>query len=718
MKFSYILLINILLLLSGSAFAQQISGKLVDENGDGLYEVNVKIHLGQNNYEAITDIDGNFSFDGITNVDDDVLPQGYSVSDNYPNPFNPKTRLNVNLPADGNVKIIIYNLLGEQVADKIQKQLSAGTNFLDIELNGLSNGIYIARIVIDEKYSVTKKLMLIYGTQHLNSSELSNLNFTQPHLSKSNTANLQIDSLVAFNPIIGRKVFTSLPPYVGQVLDLGSFEIARYCPDMPTINYEGKMYNTVLIGEQCWLKENLDVGIIVSGSSDMSNNGIVEKYCYGNDTINCNEYGALYQWDEVMQYTNQEGAKGICPDGWHVPTKAELEILKVTLNSDGNALKGIGQGSGSAAGTNSSGFSALLSGSRGFLSNFGGIAERTNFWSSFLTDSLNVQNLYLSNTNNSIFLISTNKESGFSVRCISGEGAMVNNPPLIPNSPNPQNDSTDVFLSADLSWNCEDPDGDALTYDIYFGVDPNPSLAVSGHDTTSYDPGILDETTTYYWKIAANDGQVSTEGPVWSFTTSNGEGEPCPEIPTILYAGKLYNTVKIGSQCWIKENLDVGEMIIGTLNMTDNDTIEKYCYNNDPLNCDSLGALYQWNEAMQYTALQDSQGICPEGWHIPTMAEFDTLTAAVANDGNALKAIGEGTGAGAGTNTSGFSALLAGDRRADGSFLDLNDYTNFWSSVESNSANANYIYLSKTNADIGKFNFNKDYGFSVRCVKN
>lgn len=718
MKFSHIFLIKILLLLSVSIYAQQISGRLIDENGDGLFEVNVKIYLGQNNYESITDIDGNFSFNGITNVEDDILPQGYSVSDNYPNPFNPKTRLNVNLPAEGNVKVIIYNLLGEQVADKIQKQLKAGTNFLDIELNGLSNGIYIARIVIDEKYSVTKKLMLIYGTQHLNSSELSGTNYTQTNLLKSSTTNLQIDSLVAFNSIIGRKVFTSLPPYVGQVLDLGSFEIARYCPDMPTISYSGKIYNTVLVGDQCWLKENLDIGTIVFGSSGMSNNGIIEKYCYGNDTINCNQSGALYQWDEVMQYNTQEGAQGICPDGWHVPTKAELEILKMTLNSDGNALKGIGQGSGSGAGTNASGFSALLAGSRGFSGNFGGISERTNFWSSFLSDSVSVQNLYLSNTNSNIFLISALKESGFSVRCILGEGVLANSPPLIPSSPNPQDDSMEVFLSADLSWSCEDPDGDALTYDIYFGTDPNPLLVLSNHDTTSFDPGILNEMTTYYWKIVANDGQVSTEGPVWSFTTSDGEGEPCPEIPTILYAGKLYNTVKIGSQCWLKENLDVGEMIIGTLNMTDNDTIEKYCYNNDPLNCDTLGALYQWNEIMQYTALQDSQGICPEGWHIPTVAEFDTLAAAVNNDGNALKEVGEGTGAGTGTNTSGFSALLAGDRRLDGSFLDLNDYTNFWTSETNNSSNANYIYLSKSNADIGKFNFNKDYGFSVRCVKN
>ncbi|HSL89900.1 MAG TPA: hypothetical protein VK870_11395 [Ignavibacteriaceae bacterium] len=55
----------------------------------------------------------------------------------------------------------------------------------------------------------------------------------------------------------------------------------------------------------------------------------------------------------------------------------------------------------------------------------------------------------------------------------------------------------------------------------------------------------------------------------------------CPGTPTVTYAGKTYNTVQIGNQCWLKENLDVGNMIIGSLNQFDNGIIEKYCYNND-----------------------------------------------------------------------------------------------------------------------------------------
>src|ERR1035437_7497296 len=130
---------------------------------------------------------------------------------------------------------------------------------------------------------------------------------------------------------------------------------------------------------------------------------------------------------------------------------------------------------------------------------------------------------------------------------------------------------------------------------------------------------------------------------------------PCPNVATVVYEGKTYNTVAIGDQCWLKENLDVGTQVNGSLEQTNNGTIEKYCYNNDPANCTTYGGLYQWNEAMQYVTTPGTKGICPTGWHIPTYAELQTLATTVSNDGNALKAVGQGTGSGAGTNTSGFS---------------------------------------------------------------
>ena len=196
-------------------------------------------------------------------------------------------------------------------------------------------------------------------------------------------------------------------------------------------------------------------------------------------------------------------------------------------------------------------------------------------------------------------------------------------------------------------------------------------------------------------------------------------GPPCPGLPIVTYAGKVYNTVQIGNQCWLKENLYVGTMIPGSDTAKDNGIIEKYCYNNDPANCNTYGGLYQWNEAMQYTTAEGAQGICPSGWHIPTYAEFQTLITAVNGDGNALKAIGQGTVDGAGTNTSGFSALLSGYRYGSGTFGSLSYYAYFWSSTEYYSTGAYYMFLHYSYSSIHLVYYSYEAsGFSVRCVKD
>ena len=100
-------------------------------------------------------------------------------------------------------------------------------------------------------------------------------------------------------------------------------EFGLPCPGFETVDYEGQTYNTILIGDQCWFKENLNAGTM----QGPSNNGIIDKYCYDNDPSNCTLYGGLYRWDEMMQYTNIQGARGICPPGWHIPTDTEWQNL-------------------------------------------------------------------------------------------------------------------------------------------------------------------------------------------------------------------------------------------------------------------------------------------------------------------------------------------------------------------------------------------------------
>ena len=200
-------------------------------------------------------------------------------------------------------------------------------------------------------------------------------------------------------------------------------------------------------------------------------------------------------------------------------------------------------------------------------------------------------------------------------------------------------------------------------------------------------------------------------------------GVPCPGIPTVTYEGQVYNTILIGGQCWLKENLNVGTMINGDDGMTNNGVIEKYCYDNDPANCEIYGGLYQWHEMMEYSTTPGVQGICPSGWHLPTDEEWTTLTdflgASVA--GGKMKETGTihwqspNTGA---TNESGFTALPGGYRNTGGNFDDLTNNAHFWSSSELNTGYAWDRGLSYGSDAVNRNHRNKDFGFSVRCFQD
>jgi len=101
-----------------------------------------------------------------------------------------------------------------------------------------------------------------------------------------------------------------------------------------TFTYCDETYPTVSIGGECWMAKNLNVGVRLAGASEQSDNGIFQKYCYNNSVAQCANYGALYQWDEAMQYSAVEGAKGICPVGWHVPSDANFTSLTRTVIAD------------------------------------------------------------------------------------------------------------------------------------------------------------------------------------------------------------------------------------------------------------------------------------------------------------------------------------------------------------------------------------------------
>ncbi len=112
------------------------------------------------------------------------------------------------------------------------------------------------------------------------------------------------------------------------------------------------------------------------------------------------------------------------------------------------------------------------------------------------------------------------------------------------------------------------------------------------------------------------------------------------------------------------ENLNVGTMILGTSNQTDNVITEKYCYNGDVNICATDGGLYRWHEMMQYSITEGAQGLCPAGWHIPTDDEWKTLEMELGMSSEQANLAGyRGTNQGAQLKEggpSGFEALLAG----------------------------------------------------------
>jgi hypothetical protein len=108
----------------------------------------------------------------------------------------------------------------------------------------------------------------------------------------------------------------------------------------------------------------------------------------------------------------------------------------------------------------------------------------------------------------------------------------VNNPPYIPSNPSPPNSATNIDINADLSWTGGDPDGDNVTYDVYFGT-TNPPLKIASNITaTTYDPGTLNLGTLYYWRIKSWDEYgANTQGTVWSFTTITNSPPYTPSNP-------------------------------------------------------------------------------------------------------------------------------------------------------------------------------------------
>jgi len=211
------------------------------------------------------------------------------------------------------------------------------------------------------------------------------------------------------------------------------FPPVQSCPDLPVVMYGGEEYPTVLIENRCWMAKNLNIGTMISDSLNMTDNGVIEKYCYDRDTTNCKIFGGLYQWDEVMQYKSEEGTRGICPEGWHIPTNREFVDLFIyadnyyeyLIDNQDTLWKELEY----SKNFNLTGFSAIPAGSSYYLYDnydlkiyYYGLQENAVFWCSKEMDD-DVAIYFLTPYPTSIPLdgLFSNKKKGFSIRCVKDE---------------------------------------------------------------------------------------------------------------------------------------------------------------------------------------------------------------------------------------------------------------------------------------------------------
>ncbi|MBN1985686.1 MAG: hypothetical protein JW761_05245 [Prolixibacteraceae bacterium] len=228
---------------------------------------------------------------------------------------------------------------------------------------------------------------------------------------------------------------------------------------------------------------------------------------------------------------------------------------------------------------------------------------------------------------------------------------------------------------------------------------------------------------TILWSTGADTKDISglTSGE-YIITVTDNAGQTATDTIVLEDAlmdidGNKYKTVKIGDQIWMKENLKVTHAPDGT-------EIESFIYNNDASYLKVYGRLYSWNSAMNGSTTESTQGICPNGWHIPTDNEVKVLemalgmTQAEADMVNTWRGKTVGTQLKAG-GTSGFDAQLSGRRSNTGSYSFMGRVEYFWTSTESSSTYAWRRCLDKYDDKSGRYNtFPKTYGFSIRCIKN
>jgi uncharacterized protein (TIGR02145 family) len=541
------------------------------------------------------------------------------------------------------------------------------------------------------------------------------------------------------------------------------------CPGMSTLtDYDGNVYNTVKIGEQCWMKENLRTSHYANGA-EVSN-----RRMPAGDPANVTAYGYLYNWNEVMNSAtatnaNPSGVQGICPAGWHVPSAAEWSqltdyLVSISAYGCGNMVNATAKALASEsdwavsyvdcavgndlAQNNATGFSAMPAGTSSY-SDFGRIAY---FWSATSQGGSNAKNFALYSNQETPYQQDEYTGTGMSVRCVRGLGAGVA-------SVNTATISNITNVSVTCGGNVTADGGATVTErGICWGTSHNPTTA--GSHTASGD-GIgefsmslsgLTPSTIYFVRAYAVNAMGTSYGAEVSFRTLSyspfapeNDGQPCAGNPTVTdFDGNVYNTVQIGNQCWMKENLRVTHYANATAipDGTNGAFPSRYNPYGDASQVTTYGLLYNWYAVMNGASSSNVspsnvQGVCPTGWHVPSDVEWQQMIDYVRSQNAYLcegstskyaKALAantlwntSNTNCAVGNNLSqndltGFSALPAGYRNVGGSFSNAGTNAAFWTTSRNGSAAPLNRNIAYNYSDITRLTSDGGGALSVRCI--
>ena len=335
-----------------------------------------------------------------------------------------------------------------------------------------------------------------------------------------------------------------------------------------------------------------------------------------------------------------------------------------------------------------------------------------------------------------------NDDSGGSKESTVWSFSTLNNAPSEVTLNIPNDGATDIALDTILTWQAStDPDGDDITYDIYLGTEDPPVTKVSADQTSTTFQTTLGSNTIYYWKVVAKDNHGGvTESIVWHFETLSDRPPPVFGSTVDPRDGKSYKTVTIGGnqggriaedgQTWLAENLAYLPDFDGKLvyNYTGSDVEEA----RSSEYYGKYGVLYTWIAAMNGESPSGSnpsgvQGLCPDGWHLPSRPEWNELIGYVwerdsLDMGIALRAEEGWDEGGNGKDYYGFGALPAGQYNIGFTLAGLYTYwwtTNFYYNDDQKGPVVWYESLSYQSKGIGDgAAYGAEYYFSVRCVKD